>query len=171
MDGLSAVLGGFDAVAVYGQGGFKPDWAARFAGVREVVVCYDRDATLRAVQVAKLFGERGRVALLPRELGPKGDLNDLLVRCGGDVNSFRARLAEALRGAALPLEVEIALVDPRPITTLRERIAPLLREVAAWPDPLVQEHLLKMIAERCGVTLDSLRRALRAEVGRDAGRD
>jgi DNA primase len=161
MDGLTAVLAGFDAVAVYGQSAFRPEWASRFDRVREVVVAYDRDAVLRAVAVAKLFGPRGRVLVLPRELGLHGDLNDLLVRCGGNVDAFRTRLADLVHRAALPLEVQIALIDPQPLVTLRDRIRPVLRDIAAWPDPIVSDHLLKLLAERVGTTLDALRRVMR----------
>ena len=167
-DGLSLVLAGFDAVAVYGQAGFRVEWVGRFARVREVVVAYDRDAVIRAVQVAKLFGPRGRVLLLPKELGPHGDLNDWLVRCGS-VDRFRTELARALRTAPLALEVEIALLDPNPIHSLSARIRPLLAEIRKWPDPVVADHLLRMLADRCGLTLGLLRRMLERPADVEAG--
>jgi hypothetical protein len=36
----------------------------------------DRDATDRAVALARTFGTRGRVLIPPEDLGPKGDLNE-----------------------------------------------------------------------------------------------
>jgi hypothetical protein len=48
-----------------------------------VYVALDRDATDRAIALARTFGIRGRVLIPPEELGPKGDLNDWL-RVGGE---------------------------------------------------------------------------------------
>jgi hypothetical protein len=48
-----------------------------------VRVALDRDATNRAIALARTFGTRGRLLSPPKELGPKGDLNDRL-RVGGE---------------------------------------------------------------------------------------
>jgi len=41
-----------------------------------VRVALDRDATDRAIALARTFDTRGRVLIPPEDLGPKGDLND-----------------------------------------------------------------------------------------------
>jgi len=48
----------------------------------QVYVALDRDATDRAIALARAFGTRGRVLIPTEDLGPKGDLNDWL-RVGG----------------------------------------------------------------------------------------
>jgi hypothetical protein len=47
-------------------------WAGR------IYVALDRNATDRAIALARTFGIRGRVLIPPEELGAKGDLNDWL---------------------------------------------------------------------------------------------
>jgi DNA primase len=163
-DGLSLVLAGVPAIAVFGQSGFKPDWAPWFARVKTVYVAYYRDATARAVQVAKLFGDKGRVVLLPDGLGPKGDLNDLLVKAGS-VDRFRGAMRKLLDAAKLPLEVEIARLAPGPIVGLRERLDPLLREIGQQ-ELFVKDHLLRLLADRTGLTLETLRLAVRESAPR-----
>jgi hypothetical protein len=58
-----------------------------------VYVALNRDATDRAISIARTFGTRGRVIIPPEDLGPKGDLNDWL-RLGakGDPVLFRSIL-------------------------------------------------------------------------------
>src|SRR6516162_7796344 len=52
---------------------------------------FDRDATGRAIAVARSFGTRGRVVTPSDDLGPKGDLNDWLrVGAKGDASAFRS---------------------------------------------------------------------------------
>jgi hypothetical protein len=52
-------------------------------------VVLDRDATDRAIVLARTFGTRGRVLIPPQDLGPKGDLNDwLCVGAKGDPALF-----------------------------------------------------------------------------------
>jgi len=43
-----------------------------------------------------------------------------------------------------------------------------VEEVRSRPDPIVADHLLKLLAERTGTTLDALRRTMR-EIGREGG--
>jgi hypothetical protein len=62
-----------------------------------VYAALDRDATDRAIALARTFGARGRVLIPPEELGPKGDLNDWLrVGAKGDPAAFRSLLERAL---------------------------------------------------------------------------
>jgi hypothetical protein len=61
---------------------------------------FDRDATGRAIAVARSFGTRGRVVTPSDDLGPKGDLNDWLrVGAKGDASAFRSLLEEGSRRA------------------------------------------------------------------------
>jgi hypothetical protein len=61
-----------------------------------VYVALDRDATDRAIALARTFGTRGRVLIPLEDLGPKGDLNDWL-RLGakGDRAALRSLLERA----------------------------------------------------------------------------
>ena len=63
----------------------------------------DRDATDRAIALARTFGTRGRVLIPPKDVGPKGDLNDWL-RLGakGDPAVFRFILEQALAASPTP---------------------------------------------------------------------
>jgi hypothetical protein len=45
-----------------------------FVEQSRVYVALDRDATDRAIALARTFGTRGRVLIPPEDLGPKGDL-------------------------------------------------------------------------------------------------
>jgi DNA primase len=160
-DALTLLAAGYrDSGGVYGQGGFKADWIPRFARCETIYVAFDRDATAKAVQVASLFGARGRVVLLPADLGPKGDLNALRIQLGS-AGRFRQVLDQLLKQAPLPIEVAIATVEVQPLTTLRARITPLLWQIANWPDPIVRDHLTRLLAERCGLTLEVVQRATR----------
>jgi DNA primase len=76
---------GLRNVGVMGKAGFNKAWAAKFERFRVVNVCYDPDGTDRAAEVAALFGERGRVVVLPEKL------DDLLVEYGAtreDIQAF-----------------------------------------------------------------------------------
>jgi hypothetical protein len=69
-----------------------------------VYVALDRDATDRAIALARTFGTRGRVLIPPEELGPKGDLNDWLrVGAKGDPSVFKSILEQAFASEPHPL--------------------------------------------------------------------
>ena len=71
-------------------------------------VALDRDATDRAIALARTFGTRGRVLIPPEELGPKGDLNDWLrVGAKGDPSLFRSILERALATSLTPWALQI----------------------------------------------------------------
>jgi hypothetical protein len=85
------------ACGLYGSGGWQPAWFPLFRRAGRVYVALDRDATDRAIALARAFGARGRVLIPPEDLGPKGDLNDWLqVRAEGDPAAFRSMLERAL---------------------------------------------------------------------------
>jgi DNA primase len=99
-DTLSVLLVGLKdtgACGLYGTGGWQSAWLPLFRRASRVYVALDRDATDRAIVLARTFGTRGRVLIPPEELGPKGDLNDWL-RLGakGDPALFRSMLGRAL---------------------------------------------------------------------------
>jgi hypothetical protein len=78
-DTLSVLLAGLKetgACGLYGTGGWQAAWLPLFRRAGRVYVALDRDATDRAIALARTFGTRGRVLVPPEDLGPKGDLND-----------------------------------------------------------------------------------------------
>jgi hypothetical protein len=78
-----------------------------------VYVALDRDATDRAVALARMFGTRGRVLIPPEDLGPKGDLNDWLrVGAKGDPGAFRSVLEQALAASPTPWALQIQRLPP-----------------------------------------------------------
>jgi hypothetical protein len=78
-----------------------------------VYVALDRDATDRAILLARTFGTRGRVLVPPEDLGPKGDLNDWLrVGAKGDPAAFRSILERALTASPTPWALQIERLPP-----------------------------------------------------------
>jgi len=76
-------------------------------------VALDRDATGRAIGLARTFGARGRVLIPPEDLGPKGDLNDWLrVGAQGDSAAFQSILERALATSATPWALQIQRLPP-----------------------------------------------------------
>ena len=76
-------------------------------------VALDRDATDRAIALARTFGARGRVLVPPEELGPKGDLNDWLrSEATGDPAAFRLMLERALAASPTPWALQIQRLPP-----------------------------------------------------------
>ncbi len=65
---LCATQQGWVNVGIMGKRGFKPEWAKKFKRFKRVVVALDPDASDRAIEIAQLFGGRGRVAELPEKL-------------------------------------------------------------------------------------------------------
>ena len=79
-----------------------------FRRAGRVYVALDRDATDRAIALARTFGTRGRVLIPPEDLGPKGDLNDWLrVGAKGDPATFRSILERALAMSPTPWALQI----------------------------------------------------------------
>ena len=91
------------ACGLYRTDGWQPAWLPLFRRASRVYVALDRDATDRAIALARTFGTRGRVLIPPEDLGPKGDLNDWLrVGAKGDPAEFRSILERRLRRAPRP---------------------------------------------------------------------
>src|SRR6516162_11662713 len=105
---LAAGLRDTGACGLYGTGGCQPAWLPLFRRASRLYVALDRDATDRAIALARSFGTRGRVLIPPEELGPKGDLNDWLrVEANGDPAVFRSALKRALGASPTPWALEI----------------------------------------------------------------
>jgi len=84
---IIAAQTGFENVGLMGKSGFNPAWAVRFERFPRVFVALDPDATEQAAEIAELFGDRGRVVILPDKL------DDMIVRYGAtkdDIESFLA---------------------------------------------------------------------------------
>src|SRR6516162_4972526 len=91
-----------------GRAGWQPTWLPLFRRAGRVYVALDRDATDRAIALARTFGTRGRVLIPPEDLGPKGDLNDWLrVGAKGDPATFRSILERALAMSPTPWALQI----------------------------------------------------------------
>jgi hypothetical protein len=73
-----SVLRDTGACWLYCTGGWQPAWLPLFRRAGRVYVALERDATDRALALARVFGTCGRVLIPPEDLGPKGDLNDWL---------------------------------------------------------------------------------------------
>jgi len=100
---MLANLKGFGVVGIYGMQAWKDSWLGLFRRAQVVYVALDRDATDKAIQLARKFGTRGRVLIPPEILGPKGDNNDWL-RGPANKNpeTFRALLQDALPQSPTP---------------------------------------------------------------------
>lgn len=165
-DAMSAELAGLPAVAVFGVRAFKESFVAKFRRCQRVCVCFDRDATLRAAEVASLFGVRGRVVLLPDDLGEHGDLNDLLVRCGSAADLKRAvesLLPFAPTGYAMRID-SMRCDDP---LELYAQAAGLLAELRRL-DPISRVVHLQRLSERTGVSVTILEQAAAEAVAHEA---
>jgi hypothetical protein len=72
--GLAAGVRDADACGPYSTGGCQPARLPLFRRTGRVYVALERDATDRAVALARTFGTRGASSFPREELGPKGDL-------------------------------------------------------------------------------------------------
>jgi len=129
-----------------------------------VYVALDRDATDRAISIARTFGTRGRVIIPPEDLGPKGDLNDWLRVSGkGDATLFRSILERALQTSPTPWALEIhRLTSDLAPWDLEDHSAvrDLLCEIG-HQGPLSRDAHLRLLAERYGVALTTLQEVTR----------
>jgi hypothetical protein len=123
-------------------------------------VALDRDATDRAIALARTFGNRGRVLILPEDVGPKGDLNDWLrVGAKGDPAPFRSLLERAT--SPTPWAIQIQRLPPNLAPWDLEDdpgVRDLLCEIG-HQGPLSRDAHLHLLAERCAVTLATLQEA------------
>jgi DNA primase len=83
---IVAAQAGFPNVGVMGKAGFNKAWVSKFAPFKRVNVCYDPDAIEQAAEVAKLFGERGRVVYMPHKF------DDLMTIYGATMDDIQAMI-------------------------------------------------------------------------------
>jgi hypothetical protein len=129
-----------------------------------VYVALDRDATDRAIALARTFGTRGRVIIPPEDLGPKGDLNDWLrIEAKADPGAFRSMLERTLVTSLTPwalqiqrLPSDLAPWDLENYIGVRELLCEL-----GHHGPLSRDAHLRLLGERCGVALATLQEAAR----------
>lgn len=81
------------ATSTGGAGSFRAEWAADFASIPELYLCFDRDEAGRngALRVGQ-FVPHARIVELPEAVGPGGDVSDFFVRLGRSNEDFFARL-------------------------------------------------------------------------------
>jgi Toprim domain-containing protein len=166
-DTLSVLVAGLKdtgACGLYGTNGWQPTWLPLFRRAGRVYVALDRDATDRAIVLARTFGTRGRVLIPPEEFGPKGDLNDWLrVGAKGDPAVFRSVLEQALAATPTPWALQIQRLPPDLAPWDLEDhggVRDLLCELGHQA-PLSRDAHLRLLAERCGVALVTLQEAAR----------
>jgi DNA primase catalytic core len=160
-DTLSVLAAGLPACGIYGTQGWSREYHPLFRRARRVYVALDRDATDRAITIAKDFGIRGRVLVPPPELGPKGDLNDWLVHlAGGDPSRFAALLTQALATSPTPWALAIDLLPDVPAWDRHEQLGTLLAELAPMP-PVFRDAHLGLLAQKTGLPFTTLLEAAR----------
>ena len=135
-----------------------------FHRASRVYVTLDRDATDRAISIARTFGTRGRVLIPLEDLGPNGDLNDWLrVGAKGDPATFRSILERALAASPTPWALLIQRLPPDLAPwDLEDHIG--VRELfceIGHQGPLSRDMHLRLLAERCGAPLATLQEAAR----------
>ncbi|MDI6773142.1 MAG: CHC2 zinc finger domain-containing protein [bacterium] len=161
-DALSAEVAGIPAAASFGTRAFRDGFVPKFRRCQRIYVAYDRDATLRGAEVACSFGVRGRVLLLPDDLGPKGDLNDLLVSRGSD--GFRAEIERLLKAAPTGYQVRINVLQTGDLFDLYSHATGLLADIQRL-DPISRQVHLQHLADRTGLPVRVVE-----EAGREAAR-
>ena len=184
MSAMLAKVPDTGACGIMGTQGWQDEWLRLFRRASRIYVALDRDAEIKAIDVARAFGTRGRVLLLPEILGPKGDLNDWF--CGPaerDPGKFQLILQEAMRSSLTPYAM---LADRIPDNVARwdlEHVAlipsaqrhaggdytglDLLRELGHH-DPVFRDSHLLRVAERVGLPFSTLQEAA-LELARENG--
>ena len=186
-DTMSAMLAKtpeMGACGILGTQGWQDEWLRWFRRAGRIYVALDRDAETKAIDVARAFGTRGRVLLLPEILGPKGDLNDwFCAPAVCDPDKFRPLLQGAMRASLTPYAL---LADRIPENVARwdlEHVAlipsaqrhaggdytglDLLRELGHH-DPVFRDSHLLRVAERVGLPFSTLQEAA-LELARENG--
>ena len=160
-DTLSVLSSGVPACGIYGTQGWAREYQSLFRRCRRVYVALDRDATERAIVVAKDFGVRGRVLVPPQELGPKGDLNDWLVGpASRDPKRFQELLTGAMAQSPSPWALSIERLEDVPVWNRHEQLEGLLAELAPMP-PVFRETHLELLHRKTGISLGCLLEAAR----------
>lgn len=99
-----------------GAGAFRAEWAADFASIPEVFLCFDSDEAGRrgALRVGDCV-PHAKIVALPDEVGPGGDVTDFFVRLGRTRDDFEKLLDAATPvpapPPALPVHTERAAND------------------------------------------------------------
>ncbi len=133
-DRLVLEANGFDAVtSTGGAGTFRKEWAAAFAAIPNVCVCFDRDQAGRngALRIGQMI-PHARIVELPEEVGESGDVTDFFARLGHTGDDFVGLLAEAR--PAPPLARQDMKRTPSPASEegasqLRAEVERIKREV------------------------------------------
>jgi hypothetical protein len=113
-------------------------------------VAFHRDATDKAITIARDFGVRGRVLVPPQDLGPKGELNDWLVGPDGrDPKRLKETLAGAMAQSPSPWVPSIECLKDVLLWDRHEQLEGLLAELAPMP-PVSRETILSCCTERPG---------------------
>jgi hypothetical protein len=160
-DTLSVLLAGVPACGIYGTQGWTGEYQPLFRRSRRVYVALDRDATERAITITKEFGVRGRVLIPPRELGPKGDLNDWLVGpATRDSKTFQELLGNAMAQSPTPWALGIGRLEDVPLWDRHEQLEGLLAELAPMP-PVFRETHLELLHRKTGISIGTLLEAAR----------
>ena len=100
-----------------GAGAFRAEWAADFASIPEVFLCFDRDEAGRrgALRVGQCV-PHAKIVALPDEVGPGGDVTDFFARLGRTRDDFDKLLEVATPvpapPPALPVPAERPATDP-----------------------------------------------------------
>jgi len=100
-----------------GAGAFRAEWAADFASIPEVFLCFDRDEAGRrgALRVGQCV-PHAKIGALPDEVGPGGDVTDFFARLGRTRDDFDKLLEVATPvpapPPALPVPAERPATDP-----------------------------------------------------------
>src|SRR5262245_29344236 len=89
---------GFRAVTSTGGARvFRADWAAEFAAIPNVYLCFDFDAAgLEGALNVGRFIPQAKIIELPDEVGEGGDVTDFFIRLGRTDDEFRALMAQAM---------------------------------------------------------------------------
>jgi DNA primase catalytic core len=160
-DTLSVLLTGIPACGIYGTQGWAREYQPLFRRCRRVYVALDRDATERAIAIAKDFGVRGRVLVPPEELGPKGDLNDWLVGpATREPKRFQELIASAMAQSPSPWALIVERLEDVPLWDRHEQLEGLLAELGPMPAVFRETHL-ELLHRKTGISLGTLLEAAR----------
>lgn len=133
-DRLVLEANGFEAVtSTGGAGTFRKEWAAAFAAIPGVYVCFDRDEAGRkgALRVALMI-PHAKIVELPEEVGDGGDVTDFFVRLRQTADDFSGLLTEARPAPPLArqkIKRRTLLASEKEASQLRAEVERIKREV------------------------------------------
>ena len=136
----------------------------RDTGASRVYVALDRDATDRAIALARTFGTRGRSSSRRRTSGRRAtSTTGYEVGAKGDPAAFRSVLERAIAMSFTPWVLQIQRLPPDSAPWALEQhpgVRGLLCEIA-HQGPLSRDAHLRLLAEWHGVKLATLQEAAR----------